>query len=206
MPDGADQSVPASPMASAMAPRPVSGAQPRCGELGFGNDLPGAGRRNAAAPAAGGFMMLYAFGVGEAAISISGDPTSHRRLDHSHDPSGRRGQPSLARCPAGRLLSGCGGRSAPIGVWPRPPDGIWSWSPAGWGLPRCVRRSLARWPAVTYGKVMLIAGARSQADFVFAAQPEEWARRPADRATLSSTARSEAGAAKSDWSPSRCAG
>jgi hypothetical protein len=67
--------------------------------------------------APGQFNMLYAFGVGEVPISISGDPAS-RRL--SSTPSARR-QRSPRRCAArpGRP-SACAARSARPGRWRRP--------------------------------------------------------------------------------------
>ena len=53
------------------------------------------------APRPGEFMMMYAFGIGEIAVSVSGVPDRHRRIHHPHDPLGRRGEPGPARHAAG---------------------------------------------------------------------------------------------------------
>ena len=79
------------------------------------------------APAPGEFMMMYAFGIGEVAISVSGVPDASDALDHAHDARGRRGQPSAARCPTRNAVIGMRG---PFGTswgladarWPRPRD------------------------------------------------------------------------------------
>ena len=52
------------------------------------------------APLPGEFMMMYAFGIGEVAISVSGVPTGTDGDHHPHDPLGRRGQPGTARRPS----------------------------------------------------------------------------------------------------------
>lgn len=129
-------------------------------------------------PQPGEFMMLYAFGVGEAAISVSGDPTV---VDGSITHTIRAvGAVSRALHDAGP--------GAVVGV--RGPFGT------TWGLDEAAGRDLVMVaggvglcplrPAVLgalaqrtrYGKVMLVVGARSRADFVFAAQLEKWAQEP----------------------------
>ena len=52
------------------------------------------------APLPGEFMMMYAFGIGEVAISVSGVPTGTDEHHHAYDPLGGRGQPSAARRPS----------------------------------------------------------------------------------------------------------
>lgn len=129
-------------------------------------------------PQPGEFMMLYAFGVGEAAISVSGDPTVvDGSITHTIRAVGA----------VSRALHDAGPGTV-VGV--RGPFGT------TWGLNEAVGRDLVMVaggvglcplrPAVLgalaqrarYGKVMLIVGARSRADFVFAAQLEKWAAEP----------------------------
>ncbi len=129
-------------------------------------------------PQPGEFMMLYAFGVGEAAISISGDPTvTDGSITHTIRAVGA----------ISRALHDAGPGEV-VGV--RGPFGT------TWGLAEAAGRDLVMVaggvglcplrPAVLgalaqrpyYGKVTLIVGARSRADFVFAAQLEKWADAP----------------------------
>ncbi|OBH49884.1 FAD/NAD(P)-binding protein [Mycobacterium mantenii] len=129
-------------------------------------------------PQPGEFMMLYAFGVGEAAISISGDPTvTDGSITHTVRAVGA----------VSRALHDAGPGTV-VGV--RGPFGT------TWGLDEAVGRDLVMVaggvglcplrPAVLgalarrarYGKLTLIVGARSRADFVFAAQLEKWAQEP----------------------------
>ena len=129
-------------------------------------------------PEPGEFMMLYAFGVGEAAISISGDPTvTDGSITHTIRAVG----------PVSRALHDAE-PGAVIGV--RGPFGT------SWGLAEAAGRDLVMVaggvglcplrPAVLgalaersrYGKVTLVVGARSTADFVFAAHLENWAEDP----------------------------
>jgi NAD(P)H-flavin reductase len=129
-------------------------------------------------PQPGEFMMLYAFGVGEAAISISGDPTvTDGSITHTIRAVGAVSR-ALHNAEPGNVV----GVRGPFGTT--------------WGLAEAVGRDLVMVaggvglcplrPAVLgalarrsrYGKVMLIVGARSRADFVFAAQLEKWADEP----------------------------
>ncbi|MGO8938914.1 FAD/NAD(P)-binding protein [Mycobacterium sp.] len=129
-------------------------------------------------PEPGEFMMLYAFGVGEAAISISGDPTvTDGSITHTIRAVGAVSR-ALHDAQPGDVV----GVRGPFGT--------------SWGLAEAVGRDLVMVaggvglcplrPAILgalaqtahYGKVMLIAGARSRADFVFAAQLEKWAEDP----------------------------
>ncbi|MEZ0351573.1 FAD/NAD(P)-binding protein [Mycobacterium sp. pR1184] len=129
-------------------------------------------------PQPGEFMMLYAFGVGEAAISISGDPTvTDGSITHTIRAVGAVSR-ALHDAEPGTVI----GIRGPFGT--------------SWGLAEAAGRDLVMVaggvglcplrPAVLgalaerarYGKVTLIAGARSRADFVFAAQLEQWAAEP----------------------------
>src|SRR6201993_5132479 len=129
-------------------------------------------------PQPGEFMMLYAFGVGEAAISISGDPTvTDGSITHTIRAVGAVSR-ALHNAEPGSVV----GVRGPFGTT--------------WGLAEAAGRDLVMVaggvglcplrPAVLgalaersrYGKVTLIVGARSRADFVFAAQLEKWAEDP----------------------------
>ena len=129
-------------------------------------------------PQPGEFMMLYAFGVGEAAISISGDPTvTDGSITHTIRAVGAVSR-ALHDAEPGAVV----GVRGPFGTT--------------WGLAQAAGRDLVMVaggvglcplrPAVLgalaersrYGKVTLIVGARSRADFVFAAQLEKWAEEP----------------------------
>jgi NAD(P)H-flavin reductase len=129
-------------------------------------------------PRPGEFMMLYAFGVGEAAISISGDPTvTDGSITHTIRAVGAVSR-ALHNAEPGSVV----GVRGPFGTT--------------WGLEEAAGRDLVMVaggvglcplrPAVLgalagrsrYGKVTLIAGARSGADFVFADQLEQWAEDP----------------------------
>jgi NAD(P)H-flavin reductase len=108
------------------------------------------------APEPGEFMMLYAFGVGEAAISISGDPTvADGSITHTIRAVGAVSR-ALHDAEPGSII----GVRGPFGTT--------------WGLD--VLGALAR--RSRYGRLALIVGARSRSDFVFAAQLEKWAEHP----------------------------
>lgn len=130
------------------------------------------------APQPGEFMMLYAFGVGEAAISISGDPgVTDGSITHTIRAVGAVSR-ALHDSQPGAVV----GVRGPFGTT--------------WGLDEAAGRDLVMVaggvglcplrPAVLgalaqrsrYGKLTLIVGARSRADFVFAAQLEQWAQDP----------------------------
>ena len=129
-------------------------------------------------PQPGEFMMLYAFGIGEAAISISGDPTvTDGSITHTIRAVGAVSR-ALHDAQPGAVI----GVRGPFGTT--------------WGLQEAVGRDLVMVaggvglcplrPAVLgalagrsrYGKLTVIAGARSRADFVFAAQLEKWSHEP----------------------------
>jgi len=127
-------------------------------------------------PQPGQFMMLYAFGVGEIAISVSGDPTvTDGTIMHTIRAVGAV---SRALCAVGP--------GAAVGV--RGPFGT------RWGLDEAEGRDLVivaggvglapLRPVVVgalaqrdrYGKVMLIAGARGRNDFLFNDELGRWQR------------------------------
>jgi NAD(P)H-flavin reductase len=129
-------------------------------------------------PQPGEFMMLYAFGVGEAAISISGDPAvADGSITHTIRAVGAVSR-ALHDAEPGAVV----GVRGPFGTT--------------WGLAEAAGRDLVMVaggvglcplrPAVLgalaersrYGKVTLIVGARTRADLVFAAQLKKWAHEP----------------------------
>ncbi len=132
--------------------------------------------RNAlSAPQPGEFMMMYAFGIGEIAISVSAVPTaSDPTISHTVRSVGA----------VSRALRGSGPGTV-IGM--RGPFGT------SWGLTDAVGRDLVivaggvglapLRPVVhsvladrnAYGKVTVIAGARSRDDFLFATEIQQWA-------------------------------
>src|SRR5271166_4583926 len=127
-----------------------------------------------AAPRPGEFMMLYAFGVGEVAISVSGDPTiADGTVTHTIRSVGAVSR-ALHDATPGTVI----GVRGPLGT--------------SWGLDGAHGRDLVivaggvglapLRPLVLgavadrdrYGRVVLIAGARSRADFLFATELAEW--------------------------------
>ncbi len=130
------------------------------------------------APQPGEFMMLYAFGVGEVAISISGDPTvTDGSITHTIRAVGAVSR-ALHDAEPGSVV----GVRGPFGT--------------SWGLDEAAGRDLVMVaggvglcplrPAVLgalaqrsrYGNVTLVVGARSRSDFVFAAHLEKWGADP----------------------------
>ena len=129
-------------------------------------------------PLPGQFMMMYAFGVGEVAISVSGDPhVTDGTITHTIRAVGAV---SRALCAAGP--------GTVIGM--RGPFGT------SWGLSEAAGRDLVvvaggvglapLRPVVLgaladrerYGKVVLIAGAKARNDFLFAEDLERWRTDP----------------------------
>ncbi|CPR12140.1 flavodoxin oxidoreductase [Mycobacterium bohemicum DSM 44277] len=129
-------------------------------------------------PEPGEFMMLYAFGVGEAAISTSGDPTvTDGSLTHTIRSVGAVSR-ALHDAEPGSVV----GVRGPCGT--------------SWGMDDAVGRDLVMVaggvglcplrPAVLaalagrsrYGRLTLIAGARSRSDFVYTGQLARWAADP----------------------------
>ncbi len=126
--------------------------------------------------APGQFNMLYAFGVGEAAISISGDPDAPETLVHTVRAVGRVSQ-ALTRLRAGDWvgLRGPFGRGWPVDeaagsdvILVAGGLGLAPLRPAFYRL----RAQRAR-----YGRILLLCGARSPADILFRRELEQWRRR-----------------------------
>jgi NAD(P)H-flavin reductase len=123
----------------------------------------------------GQFNMLYAFGVGEAAISISGDPARPDRLVHTIRAVGKVSA-ALAGLKAGEML----GVRGPFGQgWPvEAADGADVVVIAG-GLGLApLRPALYRLFAERkrYGRIVLLCGARSPEDILFRTEIEHWRR------------------------------
>jgi len=126
--------------------------------------------------APGQFNMLTAFGVGEAAISVSGDPAERGRLVHTIRAVGAVSS-ALTRLDRGDVL----GLRGPFGVgWPMDEavgrDVVVV--AGGVGLAP-LRPALYRLYAerARYGKIALLYGTRSPADILFRAEVEAWRRR-----------------------------
>jgi NAD(P)H-flavin reductase len=126
------------------------------------------------APRPGEFMMIYAFGVGEVAISVSGDPSvADGTITHTIRSVGAVSAALCAAEPGSTL-----GLRGPFGT--------------SWGLEEAAGRDLVvvaggvglapLRPVVLgaladrdrYGRVMVIAGARAQRDFLYAAELQRW--------------------------------
>jgi NAD(P)H-flavin reductase len=127
-------------------------------------------------PQPGEFMMMYAFGIGEIAISVSGIPTdSDHTIAHTVRSVGAVSR-ALRDSGPGTVI----GMRGPFGT--------------NWGLTEAVGRDLVivaggvglapLRPVVlgvladrgAYGRVTVIAGARSRDDFLFDAELRQWAR------------------------------
>jgi NAD(P)H-flavin reductase len=125
---------------------------------------------------AGQFNMLYLPGIGEAAVSISSDPDAPDRLAHTIRAAGnvtqalarkRRGDQLGIRGPFGSPwpLDACKGQDVVIacgGV------GLAPLRPAIYAILR--RRS-------DFGRVILLYGARTRADLLYAAEHDQWRQR-----------------------------
>ena len=126
------------------------------------------------APLPGEFMMMYAFGIGEVAISVSGVPSdSEPTITHTIRSVGAVSR-ALHDAQPGTVI----GMRGPFGT--------------NWGLDDAAGRDLvivaggvglaplrpvvlgAMTARDSYGSVTLIAGARSRDDFLFAEELHEW--------------------------------
>ena len=126
--------------------------------------------------APGQFNMLYAFGVGEAAISISGDPAGTERIIHTvRDVGAVSG--AIARHKVGDVL----GVRGPFGTaWPTTEALGNDVVIAAGGLGLAPLR-----PAILtvlanrahYGQVTILYGTRGPSDILFRAELERWRRR-----------------------------
>lgn len=124
----------------------------------------------------GQFNMLYAFGVGEAAISICGDPARADRLVHTIRSVGKVSA-ALARLKAGEML----GVRGPFGKgWPVEAalgaDVVVIAGGLGLAPLRPALYSLFA-ERERYGRIVLLCGARSPDDILFRAELEHWRTR-----------------------------
>ena len=123
----------------------------------------------------GQFTMLYAFGVGEAPISVSGDPADGERLVHTVRAVGAV---SRAICAAGTDQQL--GVRGPFGrAWPRPEEGADVVFVAG-GLGLAPLRP-AIYAALAererYGRVVVLYGGREPEQLLYRDQLAEWEAR-----------------------------
>lgn len=126
--------------------------------------------------APGQFNMLTAFGVGEAAISVSGDPGEAGRLVHTIRAVGAVSS-ALTRLDTGDVL----GLRGPFGAgWPMTEAAHHDIVIVAGGLGLApLRPVLYRLFAerTRYGKVTLLFGARSPADILYRQEIESWRKR-----------------------------
>jgi len=133
-------------------------------------------REPLSAPLPGEFMMMYAFGIGEIAVSVSGVPTgTDTTITHTIRSVGAVSR-ALHDAQPGNVV----GMRGPFGT--------------NWGLSDALGRDLvivaggvglaplrpvvlgALADRARFGRVTLIAGARARDDFLFAEELEHWAR------------------------------
>jgi NAD(P)H-flavin reductase len=125
----------------------------------------------------GQFNMLYLFGVGEVPISVSGDAEDAKTVDHTIRAVGSVTS-ALARVQPGDLV----GVRGPFGsCWPleaaRGHDVVLVSGGIGLAPLRPVIYHLLRHRA-DYGRLVLLQGARTPRDMLYAEELEAWARRP----------------------------
>lgn len=123
-------------------------------------------------PAPGEFMMMYAFGVGEVAISVSGVPTApEKSVNHTVRAVGAVSR-ALHDAAPGTVI----GLRGPFGTrWELPSGRDLVIVAGGVGLAPLrpvVHAALA--DRDRFGRVTLIAGARAREDFLFSAELDAW--------------------------------
>jgi len=127
--------------------------------------------------APGQFNMLYAFGTGESAISISGSPTENEVLVHTIRRVGTVTS-ALDRLAVGDVL----GLRGPFGrPWPmhelRGCDLVFVAGGIGLApLRPAILHALAH--RADYGRIVILAGARSPADVIFHDELHAWMKEP----------------------------
>jgi NAD(P)H-flavin reductase len=126
--------------------------------------------------APGQFNMLYAFGVGEAAISISGDPAETRTLIHTIRAVGKVSG-ALTRLKSGDFV----GLRGPFGAgWPVDQAEGYDVVVIAGGLGLApLRPAIHRLLSARdkYGRIILLCGTRSPRDILFRTELERWRRR-----------------------------
>lgn len=123
-------------------------------------------------PAPGEFMMMYAFGVGEVAISVSGVPTApEKSVTHTVRAVGAVSR-ALRDAAPGTVI----GLRGPFGTrWELPSGRDLVIVAGGVGLAPLrpvVHAAVA--DRDRFGRVTLIAGARAREDFLFSAELDAW--------------------------------
>ena len=125
----------------------------------------------------GQFNMVYVFGVGEAAISLSGDPTDSSVIVHTIRNAGRITE-AMTRATAGQAVGirGPYGRGWPMDLAVGKDVILMA---GGLGLPplRPVLYELLR-HRDRYGRIEIIYGARSPPDLVYYEEIQGWRHRP----------------------------
>jgi NAD(P)H-flavin reductase len=125
----------------------------------------------------GQFSMLWAFGVGEVPVSISGDPADSSRLVYTIRAVGQASSALVNAQPAGSV-----GVRGPFGIgWPvdaaRGRDVIIVAGGIGLAPLRPVIYHVLRHRS-NYGKLTVVYGARRPADLLFRKELASWARQP----------------------------
>jgi NAD(P)H-flavin reductase len=126
--------------------------------------------------AAGQFNMLYMFGLGEVAISISGDPAEEGRIVHTVRAVGAVSS-ALTRLRRDRVIGVRGPYGSPWPVAEAEGNDVVIVA-GGLGLAPLrptLYRVLAR--RERYGRVVLLYGARGPADILYRRELETWRRR-----------------------------
>ncbi len=162
------------PCESPMRPQPyvVRGVRRETHDV-FTLELEPAGDAAPLAFGPGQFTMLYAFGMGEVPISISGDPAGNTMLVHTIRAVGTVTR-ALERCRKGDVL----GVRGPFGTcWPvdeaAGKDVVLAAGGIGLAPLRSVMyRLLAR--RERYGRIALLYGTRTPEDIVYRDELEEW--------------------------------
>ncbi len=126
------------------------------------------------APRPGEFMMLYAFGVGEVAISVSGDPSlTDGTITHTIRSVGAVSAALCAAQPGTTL-----GVRGPFGTsWGLEDAGGHDLVIVAGGVGLAPLRPVVLGALAhrdRYGRVVVIAGARSQREFLYAAELARW--------------------------------
>jgi NAD(P)H-flavin reductase len=159
-----------------MVPRPflVTHARREGADLATIEIVPAEGEMPAFQP--GQFNMLYVFGIGEIAVSVSGDPANSTRFDHTIRDVGQVSS-ALARLKPGAML----GVRGPFGTsWPcAQSEGADVVFVAG-GLGLAPLR-----PAIyhllanrsKYGRVIVLYGTRGPGEILYQHELEQWRKR-----------------------------
>ena len=132
----------------------------------------------------GQFTMVYAFGVGEIPLSVSGGTPGE--IHHTVRDVGAVSR-AVCHAPIGTVL----GLRGPYGVgWPTPPDGADVVVVAG-GIGLAPLRPVVRAALARPGRLSVLIGARTPADLVFTDELDRW--REAGAEVLVTVDRAEAG-------------